>query len=74
MAIISKHGHIDFLKQLIHNGTCSHCMKQQIILRHMILNLITLNWLKKNRIFRWQEQLDKLYHDINDNKLDTNGT
>ena len=29
---------------------------------------------RKAEYLSWQEQLDKLYHDINDGKLDTNGT
>ena len=35
---------------------------------------ITVDVKRKKEYLTWQEQLDKLYHDINDNKLDTNGT
>ena len=35
---------------------------------------ITIDVKRKTEYLTWQEQLDKLYHDINDNKLDTNGT
>ena len=34
----------------------------------------TVDVKRKKEYLTWQEQLDKLYHDINDNKLDTNGT
>jgi len=34
----------------------------------------TVDVKRRTEYLTWQEQLDKLYHDINDNKLDTNGT
>lgn len=34
----------------------------------------TILFKRKTEYLSWQEQLDKLYHDINDGKLDTNGT
>ena len=35
---------------------------------------VTIDTKRQTEYLTWQEQLDKLYHDINDNKLDTNGT